>query len=142
MDKIFKNIYVGDRTSPSLDPVACNCSFDLIVNCTKDLPTNTRGINELRVPVDDDPSENDNMLVYLPWITEQIHRVWTQGGTILIHCFAGVSRSASVCAAYLMRYQGFLSVQETVRYMKTKRLIVFGNANFRFALEKFNNIYH
>jgi dual specificity phosphatase 12 len=139
MNRIINNIYVGDHTSPSLDPVA---SFDLIVNCTKDLPTNSRGIREIRVPVDDAEFENDAMFGYLPGVTNEIQKVWSNGGTILIHCFAGISRSASVCAAYLMRYQGFMSVQETVRFMKTKRPIVFGNANFRFALEKFNNIYH
>ena len=142
MNKIYNNIYVGDKTSPELDPVACNCSFDLIVNCTKDLPTNSKGIPELRVPVDDTPDDQSEMLKYLPWITYQIHQVWSNGGTILIHCFAGVSRSATVCAAYLMRYHGFGSVQETGRYMRSKRPIVFGNANFKDALENFNNMYH
>jgi len=137
MDKIYNNIYVGDMSSPGLSD-----SFDLIVNCTKDIPKNSKGINELRVPVDDTPDDQNEMLKYLPWITYQIHQVWSRGGKVLIHCFAGVSRSATVCAAYLMRYHGFMSVQETVRYMRLKRPIVFGNANFKDALETFNIRYH
>jgi protein-tyrosine phosphatase len=141
MSKIINNLYVGDHTSPSqVSPTQMSCS--LIVNCTRDLPTNSLGITELRVPVDDTSDESDEMLKYLPWITFQIHQVWSNGGTVLIHCFAGVSRSATVCAAYLMRYHGFLSVQETVRFMRTKRPIVFGNAHFKDALEKFNLMYH
>jgi protein-tyrosine phosphatase len=144
MSLIIPNLYLGDKQSSQ---GALN-RYDLIVNCTKDIPDSTadstirqsNGI-VLRVPIDDDPSESATLSMYLPWITEQIHQVWSQGGTVLVHCFAGVSRSATVVAAYLMRYQGFYDLGMTVRYIKSKRPQAFSVVNFKDVLVDFQNNY-
>jgi protein-tyrosine phosphatase len=144
MSLIIPNLYLGDKQSSE---GALN-RYDLIVNCTKDIPDSTADPNirqsngtVLRVPIDDTPEESATLSMYLPWITEQIHQVWSQGGTVLVHCFAGVSRSATVVAAYLMRYQGFYDLGMTVLYIKSKRPQAFSVVNFKDVLVDFQNNY-
>jgi len=124
MSKIITNLFLGDRNDVSNN-------YDLVVNCTKDIPF-TSDHQHIRVPVDDTSADDDEMLKYLPWATDQIHGVWSQGGTVLVHCFAGVSRSASVVAAYLIRYQGFNTFEGTIDFIKSKRSITFSHGiNFQ-----------
>ncbi|WAR09257.1 DUS14-like protein [Mya arenaria] len=50
-------------------------------------------------------AENQDLLAFLDTCVDHIHSVTNSGGTILVHCVAGVSRSASVCMAYLVKYK-------------------------------------
>lgn len=59
-------------------------------------------------------------------------------GRVLIHCQAGVSRSATITVAYLMMHTQ-LSMNDAFRYVKARRLIVSPNFNFMgqlYALEQ------
>jgi dual specificity phosphatase 12 len=127
MSKIFTNLYLGDRNDVS-------DRYTLIVNCTKDIPFTTKNEKQIRVPVDDTPEDLELMKQYVPKTTFEIHQTWSQGGSVLVHCFAGVSRSATVMAAYLRRYHGFKDVDETIEFIKSKRPITFSHVNFRDAI--------
>uniref|UniRef100_A0A915JEU3 Dual specificity protein phosphatase 15 n=1 Tax=Romanomermis culicivorax TaxID=13658 RepID=A0A915JEU3_ROMCU len=39
---------------------------------------------------------------YFPMVVEFIHEARSKGGNVLVHCFAGVSRSVTLTAAYLI----------------------------------------
>jgi protein-tyrosine phosphatase len=52
------------------------------------------------------------------------------GGSVLVHCFAGVSRSASVVIAYLMREHG-LPTLDAMTYVRKRRPIIFPNPGFQ-----------
>lgn len=54
----------------------------------------------MAVPLKD--TENENLLDYLEVCIDFIDRSRKEG-SVLVHCFAGVSRSASVITAYLMK---------------------------------------
>ncbi|KAF2896227.1 hypothetical protein ILUMI_09948, partial [Ignelater luminosus] len=51
------------------------------------------------------------------------------GGKTLLHCIAGVSRSAALCIAYLMKYHRF-SLLDAYNYVKLKRPIIRPNCGF------------
>lgn len=54
----------------------------------------------MAVPLRD--TESENLLDYLQVCVDFIERSRKEG-SVLVHCFAGVSRSAAVITAYLMK---------------------------------------
>jgi len=60
------------------------------------------------------------------------------GGKVLIHCRAGISRSATVCIAYLM-YAGRLTLDEAFDYLKRCRPLISPNLNFMRQLAEFES---
>jgi hypothetical protein len=57
-------------------------------------------------------------------------------GSVLVHCNQGVSRSAAICCAYLIRYRG-MSLQESLAYIKKRRATIRPNDGFIAQLETF-----
>ena len=55
---------------------------------------------------------------------------------ILVHCFMGSSRSATVIIAYLIKYLNY-SLIDAMQFVKTKRVVVNLNKDFYNQLEIF-----
>jgi hypothetical protein len=60
------------------------------------------------------------------------------GKSVLVHCFAGISRSASVVCAYLMRELS-ISADEAIKFVQGKREIVFPNLGFQQQLREYED---
>lgn len=43
---------------------------------------------------------------YFDKVADKIQQVTSRGGKVLVHCMAGVSRSSTLCIAYLMKHKG------------------------------------
>ncbi|CAM9823773.1 unnamed protein product [Lampetra planeri] len=83
--------------------------------------------NFLRVPVHDSYCEK-----ILPWLdctANFIEGVRERGSRVLVHCLAGISRSATVAIAYVMRCKR-LSSDDAYRFVKEKRPSISPNFNF------------
>jgi hypothetical protein len=65
-----------------------------------------------------------------------IARALLDGGRVLVHCFAGRSRSSTVVAAYVMVTEG-LSLAETMKLIKDARPCAAPNAGFERQLRGF-----
>lgn len=59
-----------------------------------------------------------------------------KGGRVFVHCHAGISRSATVCIAYVMLTRG-LSAHEAYQFVKSKRPIISPNLSFMGQLIQF-----
>ena len=59
-----------------------------------------------------------------------------QGGKVLVHCRGGISRSATVCLAYLM-YSRALRLDDAFDYVRARRHVISPNANFMMQLAQF-----
>ena len=57
----------------------------------------------------------------------------SSGGGCLVHCAAGVNRSAALCVAFLVRVQRW-TLLRAVRHVHARRPIVLTNASFRLQL--------
>ncbi|CAL8277480.1 unnamed protein product [Gadus morhua 'NCC'] len=81
----------------------------------------------LRVPVNDSFCEK-----ILPWLdksVEFIERAKASNGRVLVHCLAGISRSATIAIAYIMKRMD-MSLDEAYRFVKEKRPTISPNFNF------------
>ncbi len=59
-----------------------------------------------------------------------------QRGGVLVHCAAGVSRSASTVIAYIMKKRGW-GFNETFNYVKKRRPIICPNYGFQRQLNQY-----
>lgn len=106
-----------------------------IINCTKDLPMVSTTGGGTRLYVDDHPSSEQTMSVMLPLMVRYIE---SAGKDVVVHCFAGQQRSATVVAAYVMRQTGW-TPEQTVEFIKSKKPDAFlGGVHFMDSLKKFN----
>ncbi|KAM8924513.1 dual specificity protein phosphatase 5 [Pelodytes ibericus] len=60
---------------------------------------------------------------------EFIDTVRRSGGRVLVHCEAGISRSPTICIAYLMKTKRF-SLEEAFEYIKQRRNLISPNFSF------------
>jgi protein-tyrosine phosphatase len=99
-----------------------------IINCTMEVPClKMPDIECTQIKVGDLPGAR--LCVHFDRAADIIHRVRQKGGRILVHCMAGVSRSATLCIVYLMKYQR-MSLRESYNYVKSKRPIIRPNPGF------------
>ena len=112
-----------------------------VFNCTKDLPFHHTMRRRYRVPVDDNLEEEEIRNMEL-WSFEIIYKLlleYKQGNTILVHCAAGMQRSAAVVAMFLMVLTG-MKHEDAMLYIKDKRPIAFHqSANFLRSIQGFEN---
>lgn len=69
---------------------------------------------------------------------DYIHSTIVSGGCVLVHCNAGVSRSASVVIAYLMKHYS-MSFDEAFRFVKSKRSFIRPNTGFLEQLKEYES---
>lgn len=86
-----------------------------------------QGILYHRVPIHDDGTEE--LLPHLGACFAFIDAALDSKGAVLIHCLAGMSRSASIVAAYVVRARS-LSHTAAVAYVQARRAIVSPNPGF------------
>ena len=58
------------------------------------------------------------------------------GGKVLVHCFAGKSRSAAICCAYLIKKQN-MNLEQALSHLKDARPCIMPNPGFLFQLQLF-----
>lgn len=132
------NLWIGSQADSSNAAAAARNGVTLVVNCTRNLPARLRGVAHVRVPVDDTPEDADVMLARLWDVTRQIDMHLLRGGGVLVHCYAGISRSASVAAAYLMWREGLTPAEAVARVKQCKPETFANGVNFARALNGFH----
>jgi atypical dual specificity phosphatase len=135
--EIISRVYVGSAK------VAKNLEWLVKHNITHilDIGNNNRQIfahriKYLSVPLEDDPTA----ILHVPLIRachNFIHSALQQkGGNILIHCFAGVSRSPTILASYIMR-QNRIGVDQALSLIRSRRPCISINPGFYKQLSEY-----
>jgi len=89
------------------------------------------------IPVQD--SNVEDISVYFDDAIQFIDQVKANNGRVLVHCHAGISRSATICMAYIMSNMK-LRMEEAYYFVKNRRSIVSPNFNFMGQLLSFESI--
>lgn len=127
--KVLPFLYLGN----SKDAADLSCLQGLgttcVLNVTSQLPGYHEecGITYKQIPATD--SGHQNLKQYFEEAFEFIEQARKNGLRVLVHCQAGVSRSATIAIAYIMKYKQ-LSMVEAYKKVKEARPIISPNLNF------------
>ena len=140
INHIKDNIYLGNAYASSNYFILQENNIGLIVNVTEEIPNYYEdfedGFNYIQLKIRDQNDENlfDNIDATLTKINEYVKE--NPNKNILIHCYMGSSRSASIACAYLIKYYN-LTINESIELIKSKRDIVNINTTFIEDLNQF-----
>ncbi|XP_064424912.1 dual specificity protein phosphatase 14 [Latimeria chalumnae] len=126
--QITPSLYLSRGNVASNRNLLLSRGITCIVNATIELPNfNWPQFEYVKVPIADMP--HAPISLYFDSIADRIHNVTKKHGATLVHCAAGVSRSASLCIAYLMKYHK-VSLLEAYNWIKSRRPIIRPNVGF------------
>jgi dual specificity phosphatase 12 len=124
-------LWIGSKLDSENQVAPKRHGVTLIVNCTRNLPFVVKDVQRYRVPVDDAPRDTQvsvftqkdqrDFIRTVPGAVKLIDAHLRGGGAVLVHCHAGISRSASVAAAYLMLALGIPAAQAMNRVRRLKK---------------------
>ncbi len=135
--QILPGLWIGSAADAVNARAAERRGIKLVVNCSKDIrqPPGWKP-RVLRVPIDDWENDAPTLLRHLPRVVRAIDAALARGDGVLVHCYAGMQRSAAVVAAYLMTKYGY-TAREAMRRVKLSKPETFTpKATFRKALER------
>jgi len=144
-NEIIPRVWLGNRFAAWDPEWLKQNNITVVFNCTKDLRF-AEGVNtkKYRVPVDDNlqPEEINNMTMWSPEIAYKVTHEYNQGHNILIHCAAGMQRSAAVLTMFLITVTG-KDAPTLMSYIRKKRQIAFvPHVNFRKSIDYYDHLYH
>lgn len=142
--QVIDNIYLGSAYNAAYFDTLKEFNIKVIINVTKEI-TNYYPDDFIYIRYDLYDNNKHSIEKYLEQAYHDIkyHQENTEGN-ILIHCYMGASRSASVVIYYLMRTKKHddgtpFSFDDALNFLKEKRPIV--NPTFRFTKDLAKSIY-
>jgi len=142
-DEIMPGIWLGSYKAASNAHWLSEHKIAAVFNCTKDIAFSPVVPIKYRVPVDDNLKEEEIRNLEL-WSYEIVYKLlneYKKGQPILVHCAAGMQRSAACIAMFLITLK-HMKPSEAVDYIRSKRPVAFRPAvNFKNAIEGFYESY-
>jgi protein-tyrosine phosphatase len=141
--EIVPRLWLGNkRAAVNMEWLQLN-NINVIMNCSKDLPfaddTEVVGRKIYRIPIDDSLREKD--INYLTTASEEVAltllREYKSGKRILVHCAAGMQRSAASVAIFLMTLKRW-PAERAIAYIRSIRSIAFQpGVNFLASIKEY-----
>uniref|UniRef100_A0A4X2KYJ4 Dual specificity phosphatase 21 n=1 Tax=Vombatus ursinus TaxID=29139 RepID=A0A4X2KYJ4_VOMUR len=128
LSQITSSLYLGNGLAANNKVILSSNQITTVINVSVEV-VNTfyADIQYVQVPVADTPLSR--LYDFFDPIADKIHTVGMQQGRTLLHCAAGVSRSAALCLAYLMKYHS-MSLLDAHTWTKSCRPIIRPNSGF------------
>ena len=142
--EIIPGVWLGNKRAALNDKWLIEKNVSVVFNATKDVPFSTKAKKQYRIPVDDNlkAEEIRNMTLWSHEIIYNLLKEMNTGATVLVHCAAGMQRSAAIVAMFLIVKRGY-SWNQAITYIQNIRSIAFRpSANFEESIIAFNNSYH
>jgi hypothetical protein len=124
MSEITEQIWIGSYGDTSNDSFLDERQITQILCCAEELPLRvgfpySQRYSGHKVPLIDDRADEKTKGYFLEGAT--VLDTWVNDGKkIMVHCFAGISRSVSVVITYLMVYKGW-SYDLAFQHIKLRR---------------------
>jgi len=126
---VLDRLYLSDYVSLSPSRLA-ELGVTLVVNATYEMPNVNvpeGSVEFIKLHINDVVTAN--MAQHMDVCADRIHEVRSSGGVALVHCALGISRSVTICLAYLVKYEG-RTLREAYFELKKKRPIIRPNEGF------------
>lgn len=108
-----------------------------LLNVSSDCPNHFEGHFQYKcIPVED--NHKTDISSWFMEAIEYIDSVKTCHGRVLVHCQAGISRSATICLAYLIMKKR-VKLEEAFEFVKQRRSIISPNFSFMGQLLQFES---
>lgn len=130
MSEICHNLFIGSFED-ALSSKFMTERPTAVLNVSRDLMRSPYAVEYLQLPVNDNP--NENISVYFNKAISFIESALKRNMRVLVHCFAGISRSATVVIAYLMKKCN-MTFNEAYKFVKARRNIINPNMGFVYQL--------
>ena len=142
--EILPNLWLGNVRASVDEDFIRRKNIQVVFNCTKNLPFCPIIPTKFRVPVDDNLEEDEirNMELWSSEITFKMMAEYMTGKPILVHCMAGMQRSAASMAMMLIAYKR-IHAHDAMKLIKDRRSIAFyPSANFGRSIQHFDRQFH
>jgi len=143
-DEIIPRLWLGNAKASMDENFIRQNNIVVVFNCTKNLPFSPIIPIQYRIPVDDNLEEQEirNMELWSDEIAYKITKEYMEGKTILVHCAAGMQRSAASVAFMLIAHSKMRAL-DAMKFIKQKRSIAFyPRANFGRSIDFFDRKYN
>ncbi|KAK9532752.1 hypothetical protein VZT92_010122 [Zoarces viviparus] len=135
--EILPFLYLGSALHASKKEVLDGIGISALLNVSADCPNHFEGAYQYKcIPVEDNHKEDISC-----WFLEAIEfidSVRDSSGRVLVHCQAGISRSATICLAYLMKRKQ-VRLDEAFEFVRRRRSIISPNFSFMGQLLQFES---
>ncbi|GAA5833412.1 hypothetical protein JCM9279_001516 [Rhodotorula babjevae] len=132
MQQVLPGLWIGDYTAASNHALLEEHGIACVVSSMRQEYTTAPGVSLHHVAVDD--TDKTNLLEHVVSTADFIDTALTKGESVLVHCQAGVSRSTTLVAAYLMLKHG-LNVEQALDKIRAVRPQVEPSEAFMMQLE-------
>lgn len=137
-NQIIDGLFLGSSFNAyCLNELITN-NISVVINVTREIDNyheNTTDTKYYKFPVLDD--NNDDIVPILTQTYDIINTHLARGDNILVHCYMGASRSASVIIYYLMNKNDW-SYNQARTYVSSKRPLVNLSQKFHLTLQSFD----
>ncbi|XP_068389898.1 dual specificity protein phosphatase 21 [Eschrichtius robustus] len=128
LSQITSSLYISNGVAASDELMLSTNRITTVINVSVEVANACfEGIQYVHVPVVDAPTTH--LYDFFDPIADHIHSVEMKQGRTLLHCAAGVSRSATLCLAYLMKYHS-MPLLDAYMWTKSCRPIIRPNIGF------------
>ncbi|XP_005992564.1 dual specificity protein phosphatase 1 [Latimeria chalumnae] len=135
--EILPFLYLGSAFHASRKDMLDTLGITALINVSANCPNHFEGHYQYKsIPVEDNHKADISS-----WFNEAIEFIDSAkkaGGRVFVHCQAGISRSATICLAYLMRTNR-VKLDEAFEFVKQRRSIISPNFSFMGQLLQFES---
>lgn len=118
INKVRSNLWIGSLQGTSGALHNKPSLFARAVSCIEICPELRQGIGQLHISVGDVPSAS--LLEHFSKSSNYIHQALKNDERIIVHCEMGISRSAALVAAYLIKHEN-MDVKQALRTVYSAR---------------------